>query len=148
MIVSTQTVEVRVVREAPLARLASPREVFEYMVKTYEADTWPEERFYVLCLDTQNQVRHVQEVTRGIVDASVVHPREVFWLAVHERATSVMLIHNHPSGDPTPSPADREITRQLVEAGKILGIPIRDHVVIGDGRFVSFLDLGLLEVAR
>ena len=84
MIVSTQTVEVRVVREAPLARLASPREVFEYAIKTYEADTWPEERFYVLCLDTQNQVRHVQEVTRGIVDASVVHPREVFWLAVHE----------------------------------------------------------------
>ena len=148
MIVSTQTVEVRVVRETPLARLASPREVFEYMVKTYEADTWPEERFYVLCLDAQNQVRHVQEVTRGIVDASVVHPREVFWLAVHERATSVMLIHNHPSGDPTPSPADREITRQLVEAGKILGIPIRDHVVIGDGRYASFLDLGLLEVAR
>jgi len=56
----------------------------------------------------------------------------------------VILVHNHPSGDPTPSPADREVTRQLVEAGRVLGIPIRDHVVVGNGRYCSFLDLGLI----
>lgn len=137
-------VEVRVVREAPLGHLLSPRAVYEFMCREFEPDTWPEERFYVLVLDAQNQIRRVQEVTRGTLDASVIHPREVFWLAVHERAASILVVHNHPSGEPTPSPADREVTRQLVEAGRVLGIPVRDHVVLGDGRYASFLDLGLL----
>ncbi len=76
-------------------------------------------------------------VTRGILDASLIHPREVFRLAVGEGAAGVILVHNHPSGDPTPSEEDRVITRQLSKAGRALGIPVLDHVVVGRGRYVS-----------
>ncbi|UCF21387.1 MAG: DNA repair protein RadC [Gemmatimonadota bacterium] len=103
-----------------------------------------QEEFHVLLLNTQNAVMREVMVTRGILDASVVHPREVFAPALSEAAAAVILVHNHPSGDPTPSPADREVTRQLVEAGRVLGIPVRDHVVVGNGRYASFLDLGLI----
>ena len=83
-------------------------------------------------------------VSRGILNSSLVHPREVFREAIAERAASLVLVHNHPSGDPTPSPDDRAITSQLVAAGRLLDIPIQDHVVIGRGRFVSFAEAGLL----
>jgi DNA repair protein RadC len=83
-------------------------------------------------------------VTRGLLDSSLVHPREVFRAAVTERAHGVVLVHNHPSGDPTPSPADRLVTAQLAGAGELLGIPVLDHVVIGHGRWVSFRESGLL----
>jgi DNA repair protein RadC len=73
-----------------------------------------------------------------------VHPREVFREAIAERAASIVLVHNHPSGDPTPSVDDRAITSQLVAAGRLLDIPIQDHVVIGQGRFISFAEEGLL----
>lgn len=103
-----------------------------------------QEEFHVLLLNTQNAVLSDLMITRGILDASVVHPREVFAPALTEAAAAVILVHNHPSGDPTPSPADRDITRQLVEAGRLLGIPVRDHVIVGNRRYASFLDLGLL----
>ena len=123
-------------------RVATPRDVykrFELRLRDLR-----QEEFHVLLLNTQNAVMGEVMITRGILDASVVHPREVFAPALVEAAAAVILVHNHPSGDPTPSPADQEITRQLVEAGRVLGIPVRDHVVIGNGRYVSFLDLGLL----
>lgn len=123
-------------------RVATPRDVyrrFELRLRDLR-----QEEFHVLLLNTQNAVVRELMVTRGILDASVVHPREVFAPALIEAAAAVILVHNHPSGDPTPSPADRDITRQLVEAGRVLGIPVRDHVVIGNGRYVSFLDLGLI----
>ncbi len=123
-------------------RLNAPRDVyhrFELRLRDLR-----QEEFHVVLLNTQNAVIGDVMVTRGILDASVVHPREVFAPALAEAAASVILIHNHPSGDPTPSPADREITRQLVQAGELLGIPVRDHVVIGNGRYTSFLDLGLI----
>ncbi|MGH7545012.1 MAG: JAB domain-containing protein [Gemmatimonadota bacterium] len=116
MLRATQVMEARIVREEPVGRIETPRDVYA-LARTLGADKWPEERFVVLCLDTRNNVRHVQEVTRGILDASVVHPREIFWLAVHERAAAVILLHNHPSGDPTPSAADRAVTRHMIEAG-------------------------------
>lgn len=123
-------------------RVTTPRDVyrrFELRLRDLR-----QEEFHVLLLNTQNAVIGEVMITRGILDASVVHPREVFAPALAEAAAAVILVHNHPSGDPTPSPADQEITRQLVEAGRVLGIPVRDHVVIGNGRYVSFLDLGLL----
>jgi DNA repair protein RadC len=123
-------------------RVTTPRDVykrFELRLRDLR-----QEEFHVLLLNTQNAVIGEVMITRGILDASVVHPREVFAPALVEAAAAVILVHNHPSGDPTPSPADQEITRQLVEAGRVLGIPVRDHVVIGNGRYVSFLDLGLL----
>jgi DNA repair protein RadC len=84
-------------------------------------------------------------VTRGIVDASLVHPREVFRAAVAESASGVILVHNHPSGDPAPSLEDRAVTRQMAAAGKALGIPVLDHVVVGHGRYASLAALGELQ---
>jgi len=103
-----------------------------------------QEEFHVLLLNTQHGVMRDVLVTRGTLDTSVVHPREVFRYAILESAASVILVHNHPSGDPTPSSEDRIITTQLLLAGELLGIPVLDHVVIGDGRWVSFRESGLL----
>ncbi len=126
-------------------RVTTPRDVYRrFELKLRDLR---QEEFHVLLLNTQNAVIRELMVTRGILDASVVHPREVFAPALAEAAAAVILVHNHPSGDPTPSPADREVTRQLVEAGRVLGIPVRDHVVVGNGRFTSFLDLGLISSA-
>ena len=76
-------------------------------------------------------------MTRGTLDASLISPREVFRLAVIEGAAAVILVHNHPSGDPAPSPDDWAVTKQMAEAGRTLGIPVLDHVILGDGRFTS-----------
>ena len=76
-------------------------------------------------------------ITRGTVDASLVHPREVFREAVASGASAVILVHNHPSGDPAPSGEDRAVTRQMVRAGQTLGLPVLDHVIVGGGRYVS-----------
>jgi DNA repair protein RadC len=103
------------------------------------------EEFHVLLLNTQNEVLRNLQVTRGTLDASLVHPREVFRAAIAEAAASVILVHNHPSGDPTPSAEDRAVTRQLRSAGSIVGIEVLDHVVIGERRYVSFAESGMME---
>lgn len=103
------------------------------------------EEFHVLLLNTQNEVLRKLQVTRGTLDASLVHPREVFRAAISEAAASVILVHNHPSGDPTPSGEDRAVTRQLRTAGTVVGIDVLDHVIIGEGRYVSFAEAGLFE---
>lgn len=105
----------------------------------------PHEEFHVLLLNTQNEVLRQLQVTRGTLDASLVHPREVFRAAISESAASVILIHNHPSGDPTPSVEDRAVTSQLRKAGRIVGIEVLDHVVIGERRYVSFAESGMLD---
>ncbi|MBT8487841.1 MAG: JAB domain-containing protein, partial [Gemmatimonadetes bacterium] len=96
-----------------------------------------QEEFHALLLNTRHRILREVLVTRGILDASLIHPREVFRLAVAEGAAAIILVHNHPSGDPTPSAEDRAVTRQLAAAGRSLGIPVLDHVVIGRGRYVS-----------
>lgn len=103
------------------------------------------EEFHVLLLNTQNEVLRSMQITRGTLDASLVHPREVFRAAISEAAASVILVHNHPSGDPTPSAEDRAVTRQLRGAGTVVGISVLDHIIIGDSRFVSFAEAGLLD---
>jgi len=134
----------RLAREGPLelGRIRSPADVFERCAPSMR-DLLHEE-FRVLLVNTQHAVLREVVVTRGILDASVVHPREVFKAAVAESAAALILVHNHPSGDPAPSPEDREVTRQLAESGRILGIPILDHVVVGDARYVSFVEAGYL----
>ena len=104
----------------------------------------PVEEFHVAVLDAQHRLERDVTVTRGILNSSLVHPREVFREAIAERAAAVILVHNHPSGDPTPSPDDRIVTEQLVAAGKLLDIPVHDHVIIGRGRYTSFAEAGLL----
>ena len=83
-------------------------------------------------------------ITRGILNSSLVHPREVFRAAIAEAAAGIIVVHNHPSGDPTPSADDRAVTRQLVEAGRLLDLPVYDHVIVGGDRYVSFAEAGLL----
>lgn len=103
-----------------------------------------QEEFHALLLNTQHRVVREVFVTRGILDASLIHPREVFRPAVAEGAAAVILVHNHPSGDPSPSAEDRAVTRQLAGAGRTLGIPVLDHVIVGDGRWAALSDEGPL----
>jgi DNA repair protein RadC len=116
-----------------------------YALMRLEMRDLPHEEFHVLLLSTQNDILRRMQVTRGTLDASLVHPREVFRGAISESAASIILVHNHPSGDPTPSSEDRAVTRQLRAAGSIVGIDVLDHVIIGERRYVSFAESGLLE---
>jgi len=102
------------------------------------------EQFVVVLLDNKNVILGFNVVSVGTINSSLVHPREVFKPAILANAAAVLLIHNHPSGDPEPSAEDKAITRRLKEAGEILGIKLLDHVVIGDGHFVSFAEQQLL----
>ena len=103
------------------------------------------EHFWALALNTKNQLIRVIEVSIGSLNASIVHPRELFKDAVRVSAASIVVVHNHPSGDPTPSGADIQLTRRLVKAGDVLGIEVLDHVVVGDGgQHASLRDLGLM----
>ena len=104
----------------------------------------PVEEFHVAVLDAQHRLERDVLVSRGLLNSSLVHPREVFREAIAERAAAVILVHNHPSGDPTPSAEDRVVTQQLVAAGRLLDIPVHDHIIIGRGRYVSFAEAGLL----
>ncbi len=101
-----------------------------------------QEEFHTLLLNSQHHLLREVLVTRGILDAALIHPREVFRPAVSEGAAAVILVHNHPSGDPSPSAEDRAVTRQMVEAGRVLGIPVLDHVIVGDGRWTAWSDDG------
>jgi DNA repair protein RadC len=102
------------------------------------------EEFRLLALDSQSQVLRDVLITRGLLNSSLVHPREVFRPAISEAAAGIIVVHNHPSGDPTPSAEDRSVTRQLVEAGRLLDLPVYDHVIIAGDRFLSFATAGLL----
>lgn len=134
----------RLAREGPIERqrINGPNDIFELCAPRLR--DLQQEEFHVLLLNTQHAVMREVVATRGTLDTSVVHAREVFRPAIAESAAAVILVHNHPSGDPTPSPEDREVTRQLAAAGELIGIPVLDHVVIGDARYVSFVESGLL----
>jgi DNA repair protein RadC len=126
----------------PLSRIREPDDV----VRLFQArlrDLQVEE-FHLLALDSQSQVLREVLVTRGLLNSSLVHPREVFRAAIAEAAAGIIVVHNHPSGDPTPSAEDRAVTQQLVAAGRLLDLPLYDHVIIAGDRFVSFATTGLL----
>ncbi len=124
------------------ALIRHPRDI--YLAYAPRLEDLPVEEFHVAVLDAQQRFERDITVTRGILNGSLVHPREVFREAIAERAASVILVHNHPSGDPSPSLDDRMVTNQLVLAGRVLDIPVQDHVVIGRGRYVSFVEAGLM----
>ena len=102
------------------------------------------EVFKVILLNSANHFLRDVEISRGILNSSLVHPREVFRPAIMEPAASIILLHNHPSGNAEPSAEDIQITRQLVEAGKIMGIPVHDHIIIASNSYTSFSEKGLL----
>lgn len=103
-----------------------------------------QEHFYVVLLDAKRKVIREERVHIGTLSMSIVGPREVFRIAIREGASSIIVAHNHPSGDPTPSPEDIQVTQRLVEVGKMLDIPVIDHVIIGDPASVSFSRRGLI----
>lgn len=117
-------------RRTARVRLATPEAVAAHLLPDHAG--YPEERFGVLLLDTKHRLLGVVVVSRGTLDASLVHPREVFRAATDHAAAAIVLFHNHPSGDPTPSVDDVQLTRRLVEAGEIMGIGVVDHVVLGE----------------
>ncbi len=102
------------------------------------------EEFHTIVVTTQRDVIRDVLISRGTLDGALVHPREVFRPAIAEAGSSIVLVHNHPSGDPTPSPEDLAVTARLVEAGRLVGIPVIDHVIVGSDRWVSFATQGLL----
>lgn len=122
--------------------IRSPRDV--YRVFGPRLEDLPVEEFHVGVLDAQHRLDRDITITRGILNSSLVHPREVFREAIAERAAALILVHNHPSGDPSPSADDRAVTEQLVAAGRLLDIPVHDHVIVGRGRYTSFAEAGLL----
>lgn len=122
-------------------RFTSPLQIFE-MFKDLVLET--KEHFLCLHLDGKNRIVCLDRVSVGSLNQSIVHPREVFKSACIISAAGIILVHNHPTGDPNPSPEDITITRRLKEAGELIGIPILDHIIIGDGQYVSFVERGLL----
>ena len=112
-------------------KVASPESVSQYL-KLIGLHKDEQENFVVLFLDTRNKVKGFDKVTRGLVDRSHVHPREVFRAAIIHGASKIILCHNHPSGDCSPSKQDLIATKNLVEAGEIIGIKIIDHVIVGE----------------
>jgi len=134
----------RIAREErpPLSRIREPDDVvrlFQNRLRDLQV-----EEFHLLALDSQSQVLREVLVTRGLLNSSLVHPREVFRAAIAEASAGIIVVHNHPSGDPTPSAEDRAVTQQLVAAGRLLDLPLYDHVIIAGDRFVSFATAGLL----
>jgi DNA repair protein RadC len=116
-------------------QILGPRSIAELLLPQY--GNLPVEHFGVVLLDTKHRVLRTALVSAGTLDASVVHPREVFREAVAARAAAIVLFHNHPSGDPEPSPDDVEITKRLSAAGVLMGIDVLDHVILADARFCS-----------
>ncbi len=119
----------------PQQQIKSPDDVKNYVME--DMRYYDREHFKCLYLNRKNQVLGLETVSVGGLASSLVHPREVFKPAIKRSAASIILIHNHPSGDPTPSAEDISITKRLVESGKLLGIDVLDHIIIGDGRYVS-----------
>ncbi len=122
--------------------IRTPKDGADYIME--EMRGLNQEHFVVLFLNTKNQIIHRQTIFIGSLNASIVHPREIFREAVKRSAASIICAHNHPSGDPSPSQEDIHVTRRLVESGKMIGIELLDHLVIGDRKFASLKEKGYL----
>ena len=120
--------------------IRSPEDAATYLMQ--DMTSLQQEHFVCLFLNVKNQVLHKQTIFVGSLNASIVHPREIFREAVKRSAASLICAHNHPSGVPTPSPEDIDVTNRLYEAGKIVGVDLLDHVIIGDHQFISMKEKG------
>jgi DNA repair protein RadC len=134
----------RLYRKNSLERytIRSPEDAAAYLMTDMTALN--QEHFVVLFLNVKNEVLHKQTIFIGSLNSSIVHPRDIFREAVKRSAASIVVSHNHPSGNPTPSPEDIEVTRRLTEAGSIIGIEVLDHVIIGDHKFISLKEKGFM----
>lgn len=122
--------------------ISNPADAFSLLSSYLEGTD--RENFVVLMVDTKMKIIGINTVSVGALSSTIVHPREIFKPAILSNASSIILAHNHPSGDPTPSREDLEVTKRLVEAGKILGIAVLDHIIIGVDYYSSFKEQGLL----
>ncbi|HEU0265432.1 MAG TPA: DNA repair protein RadC [Geobacterales bacterium] len=120
----------------------APEQIYHHY--HYQLRDRKKEYFLVLLLDGRNRVIREVQISEGTLNQSLVHPREVFNPAVRESAAAIILVHNHPSGDPTPSREDMALTGRLRQAGELMGVKVLDHVIIGDGRFISLAGQGVL----
>ncbi|MCK4339886.1 MAG: DNA repair protein RadC, partial [Candidatus Cloacimonetes bacterium] len=123
-------------------KIEGPESVFKLLRN--EIGNKKKESFYILSLTTRNNLIGVDKVSTGTLSASLAHPREVFLPAIKNSSASVIIVHNHPSGDPQPSEDDLEITKRLVESGKILGIDVIDHIIVAKNNYFSFKDKRLI----
>lgn len=121
-----------------------PSDVHIILKNIYEIENECEEVMYLITLNTKNIVTGIFEVSRGNLNSSIVHPREVFKRAILNNSSSFILAHNHPSGDPTPSKEDVNITNRIKEGGKLIGIELLDHIIIGENNYFSLKEKGLL----
>lgn len=130
----------RIASAKPLEKihLSCPQEAAEFLMPRLRYAI--KEQFVVVLLNSKNKVIGTEVVSEGSLSNSIVHPREVFVPALLQHAAAIMVAHNHPSGEPSPSLEDRELTSMLVRSGKVLGIPLVDHIIIGDGNYYSFLE--------
>jgi DNA repair protein RadC len=136
-------VRVELVRESePIEPIALRGSGDVYNLLKDEVASWDRERFLTLLLDNKHVLIGIEEASVGCLTSAVVHPREIFKSIILASAAAFMMVHNHPSGDPTPSKEDIEITRRLREVGELMGVRVLDHIVIGKGRYVSFVDDG------
>lgn len=117
-------------------KISSAKDVFNLLNDEVRGET--KESFYVILLNTKNKILKVEKVSVGILDATIIHPREIFKPAIRNSAARIILAHNHPSGDPLPSDEDLSITRKLIESGELIGIEVIDHVIIGDKNYWSY----------
>ena len=120
--------------------ISSPREVAQELAFIVNEE---QEHLVVLLLDTKNNIKKMTVVSKGTINSSLVHPREVFKIAIRESASSIIIGHNHPTGDPTPSREDIEVTKRLSEVGKTIGIELLDHIIVGSKGYRSIKEMGL-----
>ncbi|WP_339059924.1 DNA repair protein RadC [Tepidibacillus marianensis] len=134
----------RIVKATPVEKdtIRSPKDAFSFLGE--DMKYLRQEHFIALLLDTKNHILSKETISIGSLNSSIVHPREVFKPAIKKSASSIIVAHNHPSGDPTPSREDIDITKRLVKAGELLGIEVLDHVIIGDERYISLKEKGLI----
>ena len=123
-------------------QIRSPEDVYQLVHMQLLSER--REHFLAVMLDTKNRVLRTETISIGTLDSSLVHPREVYRVVIREGAASWIAVHNHPSGDPTPSPEDIAITRRLKEAGELLGTELLDHLILGDGNYTSLREKGYL----
>ena len=123
-------------------QVTSPRSVADFLMPRY--GNRPVEQFGIVLLDTKHRVLRTTVLSVGTLDASIVHPREIFREATAGGAAAIVLFHNHPSGDPEPSRDDRRLTERLIAAGVVMGIDVLDHIILGDAQYFSFREKGTL----
>ncbi len=124
--------------------LTSPEAVAKLAVDYIGLDTFAEEYLYLFALNVKNSINGIAEISHGALNYSIVHPREIYKYALSMNAASIILVHNHPSGDIMPSEEDVEITKRIREAGELLGIKLLDHLIVSDGRHLSLKEKGVL----